>query len=56
MLMSNVHPKAASERLGHSRVSTTMDLYSHVIPGMQEAAAATVDDALQAAISKKTLR
>jgi hypothetical protein len=45
-----VHPKVASERLGHSRVGITLDLYSHVIPGMQEDAAADLDRALKAAI------
>jgi hypothetical protein len=29
-----------SERLGHSKVGITLDLYSHVVPGMQEQAAA----------------
>ena len=45
-----VHPKVASERLGHSKVGITLDLYSHVIPGMQEDAAATVDAALKKAV------
>lgn len=49
MLSNGVHPKVASERLGHSKVGITLDLYSHVIPGMQEDAAATVDAALRAA-------
>jgi integrase len=40
MLSSGVHPKIASERLGHSKVGITMHLYSHVIPAMQEDAAA----------------
>jgi hypothetical protein len=35
--------RLASERLGHSKVGITLDLYSHVIPGMQEDAAAMVD-------------
>ena len=35
LLASSVHPKIASERLGHSKVGITMDLYSHVLPGMQ---------------------
>src|SRR5262249_39687580 len=48
-----VHPKVASERLGHSRVAVTLDLYSHVLPGMQEDAATRVDDALQAAIRQR---
>jgi integrase len=49
LLANGVHPKVASERLGHSKVGITLDLYSHVIPGMQEDAAAMVDRALSAA-------
>ena len=49
MLAAGVHPKVASERLGHSRVGITLDLYSHVLPGMQEDAAARVDEAFQIA-------
>lgn len=49
LLANGVHPKVASERLGHSKVGITLDLYSHVIPGMQDRAAAIVDDALKAA-------
>jgi integrase len=55
LLASGVHPKVASERLGHSKVGITLDLYSHVLPGMQEDAAARVDDALQRALQKHTL-
>ena len=47
------HPKVASERLGHSKVGITLDLYSHVIPGMQEDAAAMVDAGLKAAAQKR---
>jgi integrase len=39
MLAAGVHPKVVSERLGHSSVSITLDLYSHVIPGLQAEAA-----------------
>ena len=53
LLANGVHPKVASERLGHSRVGITLDLYSHVIPGMQEDAAATVDAALKTAIRSR---
>ena len=49
MLASGTHPKVASERLGHSKIGITLDLYSHVLPGMQEDAAAKVDAALKAA-------
>jgi integrase len=54
MLSSGVHPKIASERLGHSKVGITMDLYAHVLPGMQEDAAARVDRDLEAVINKRT--
>ena len=53
MLSSGVHPKIASERLGHSKVGITLDLYSHVLPGMQADAAARVDDALRAAVERR---
>jgi integrase len=53
MLAAGIHPKVASERLGHSKIGITLDLYSHVIPGMQEDAVARVDDALQAALRKR---
>jgi integrase len=41
-----IHPKIVSEMLGHSSVSITLDVYSHVIPGMQEAAASAMEEAL----------
>jgi integrase len=53
LLSSGVHPKVASERLGHSKVGITLDLYSHVLPNMQADAAAVVDGALQAALNKR---
>jgi integrase len=53
MLLAGVHPKIASERLGHSKVGITLDLYSHVLPGMQEDAVAKVDAAMQAAKNKR---
>ena len=56
MLANGVHPKIASERLGHSKIGITLDLYSHVIPGMQEDAAARIDDALQAALQKRAAK
>jgi integrase len=35
-----------SELLGHLSIAITLDTYSHVIPEMQEAAAAAMEDAL----------
>ena|SRR5260370_35019416 len=52
LLASGTHPKVASERLGLSEIGITLDLYSHVMPGMQEAAAANADAALQVANEK----
>jgi len=49
LLASGIHPKIASERLGHSKIGITLDLYSHVMPGMQEDAVAKLDAALKAA-------
>jgi integrase len=51
LLASNIHPKIASERLGHSKVGITLDLYSHVTPGIQDQAVIVVDDALRAAMN-----
>jgi integrase len=52
LLANGVHPKIAQERLGHASVGTTLDLYSHVLPGMQADAASRVDAALKAALDK----
>jgi integrase len=37
-----VHPKVVSERLGHASISITLDVYSHAVPAMEEAAAEKV--------------
>lgn len=44
MLKQGVHPKVVQERLGHSSIAITLDIYSHVAPGLQEAAALKFDD------------
>ncbi len=36
-----MNPKVVSERLGHSNVALTMNIYQHVMPTMQAAAADT---------------
>lgn len=43
MLQEGVHPKIVSERLGHASIGITLDTYSHVLPSMQEEAAAAID-------------
>ena len=46
MLRQGVHPKIVQERLGHSTIAITLDTYSHVTPGLQEAAALKFDEQL----------
>jgi integrase len=41
-LEAGIHPKVVSERLGHSTVSLTLDVYSHIIPALHEEAAERV--------------
>jgi len=55
MLASGIHPKIAQERLGHATVAITLDLYSHVLPGMQADAAVRVDEVLRQALDKRRL-
>ena len=50
MLGKGIHPKIVSERLGHASVNITLDTYSHVLPGLQAAAA----DALDALLAEPT--
>lgn len=46
LLKEGINPKVVSERLGHSTIATTMDVYSHIMPGLQEAAALALDAGL----------
>ena len=47
MLKAGIHPKIVSERLGHASISITLDTYSHVVPGLQKAAAERFDKMLE---------
>lgn len=47
LLERDVHLKIVSERLGHSAISITADLYTHVLPGIQKRAADTLGDAVR---------
>jgi integrase len=46
LLEAGVNAKVVQERLGHSSIEVTLDIYSHVMPGMQAAAAAALDDVI----------
>ena len=40
LLSQNVNPKVVWEMLGYATIAITLDTYSHVLPNMQESAAA----------------
>lgn len=48
LLEGGTHAKVVQERLGHSNIATTMNIYSHVTPTMQRAAADLFQQALAA--------
>jgi len=48
LLQAGVHPKIVQERLGHSSIIVTLDTYSHLMGGLQGAAAQRFDDLLAA--------
>ncbi|MBV8689805.1 MAG: tyrosine-type recombinase/integrase [Candidatus Eremiobacteraeota bacterium] len=43
MLEDGIHPKIVQERLGHSTITTTLDLYAHIAPTMHQQAADRMD-------------
>ena len=43
LLEAGINPKIVSERLGHASIATTMDIYSHVLPDIQDQAALAID-------------
>lgn len=53
MLKQGIHPKVVQERLGHASIAMTLDTYSHVTPGIQEAAAKRFDDVFSKAICRE---
>ena len=52
MLKQGIHPKIVQERLGHATIAITLDTYSHVAPGLQEAAAKRFDEVLSSRYNK----
>jgi integrase len=53
-LQAGVHPKIVSERLGHSTIAFTLDVYSHAIPHMQTEAAVQIANLVLAEGDTKT--
>ena len=50
LLADGVPVKVISERAGHASAKMTLDVYGHLLPGMQEDAARLVDASLRAFI------
>jgi integrase len=44
LLQAGINPKVVSERLGHATIVLTLDVYSHVLPNMQEEAIAQLEE------------
>ena len=49
LLLPHVHPKVVQEMLGHSRIGTTLDIYSHVTTSLMNEAADKMDAILAGA-------
>ena len=44
LMAAGVHPKMVQERMGHSTIAMAMDIYSHVMPSIQQEVAEKIDD------------
>ena len=43
-IASGAHPKAIQERLGHSSIQVTLDVYGHLFPSLEETLAERLDE------------
>ncbi len=46
LLTLGVHPKIVQELLGHSQIFITLDIYSHILPTLQEEAMSQLNELL----------
>jgi integrase len=46
LLAQGTHPMFVQELLGHANIAITLDIYSHVMPGMGDRTARAMEDAL----------
>jgi integrase len=53
LLRQGISPKIVSERLGHANITTTLNIYAHVTPGMQRQAVEALDIILEKRIAKE---
>jgi integrase len=49
LIQLGAHPKVIQERLGHSSITVTMDVYGHLFPSLAEALTERLDDVFRAA-------
>ena len=55
LLARGIHPKIVQERLGHSSISITLDLYSHLTDNLQKAAALSLNGLMTKSEKKSIL-
>jgi integrase len=55
LLESGAHPRVVQDRLGHSSISVTMNLYTHVMPHLQQQAADNFEKMLRKKARKTSL-
>jgi len=53
LLRAGISPKVISERLGHANITTTLNIYAHVTPGMQRQAVEALDRILEKRIAEE---
>jgi integrase len=51
LIQLGAHPKAIQERLGHSDISVTLNLYGHLFPSLEEHLTDALDDLWRTATS-----
>lgn len=56
LLAAGIHPKVVAERLGHAEVTTTLKVYSHVLPSLQYEAANAIERAFAGDMVKNMVR
>ena len=54
LLAMKVHPKGVQEILEHSQITTTMDIYSHAMPSIQDDATQQWDDEFGKSVKKRS--
>ncbi|WP_260632323.1 tyrosine-type recombinase/integrase [Bacillus bingmayongensis] len=47
LIQQNVNIKLISERLGHSQIQTTLNIYAHAVPELQRSVAEKLDEVFE---------